>query len=219
MELENYLDKSILIIGYNLVGHNGLDYKMLRNYGINTNSFMKKTYDIMTVLIRTFGSYKGLSLDNIVQNTFNICKKKNKKANYKLIQNGQIEVVKINLRHELELLEKLFLRITSGGLVKFKTSSGLIDEHELPFFEGLPQIKEDVIEPYDFPVGGMRLQIKENIDKIVRCKKCNKYWQIKSVCYYGDTMSEKVFCPHCSNYLIELRSNLFGEQISIIEKK
>lgn len=218
MELEHYLKSSSLIIGYNLVGHNGLDYKMLQNYGIDTSSFMKKTYDIMTVLIRTFGSYKGLSLDNIALNTFHIPKKKKKKANYKLLQNGQTELVKANLKRELELIEKLFLRIRSGGLVNFKTSSQLIDEHEIPFFEGFPEINEDVIEPYDFPIGGMRLQIKEKVDKVIKCKKCNRIWQIKSITYYGDTMHEKVFCPHCNHYLTELRSNLFGEQITIMEK-
>jgi hypothetical protein len=218
-ELKNLLENAELIIGFNLVGHNGLDYKMLENHGINIEPLLAKTYDIMTVLIRTFGSFKGLSLDNIARNTFDIPKKKSKGANYKLIQSGQIEEVKINLKHELEVIEKLFLRITGGGLINFETSWRLIDEHELPFLNGFPQIGEEIVEPYDFPFAGMRLQIKEIFDKVVECKKCKRSWRIKSICYYGDTMSEKVYCPNCGNILTEVRTSLFGEPISILESQ
>lgn len=216
-ELEVILSNANLIIGYNLVGHNGLDYKMLQNYGFNTKKLLSKTYDIMTVLIRTFGSFKGMSLDNILKSTFDISKKKSKKANYKLIQSGQIDKVKKNLKHELTMIEKLFLRITSGSSINFMTSWHLLDEHELPFYNGFPIENEEIVEPLDVPIAGMRLQIKDTFNDIVFCKSCNKSWKVKSICYYGDTMSQKIYCPHCNNYLIEVRTNIFGEEIGIIE--
>lgn len=217
-ELKHILENAGLIIGFNLVGHNGIDYKMLQNHGFNIEPLLPKTYDIMTVLIRAFGSFKGLSLDNIAKNTFKTPKKKSKKANYRLIQCGHIEEVKSNLAHELKIIENLYLRITEGGLINFKTSWGLVDEHELPLFDGFPEIGEEVEEPYDFPMGGMRLQIKEVFDKAVKCEKCEKSWQIKSICYYGDTMSTPVLCPNCRNFLVKVRTSLFGEETRVIEK-
>ncbi|GEM_PF-2531706 len=218
-ELKHILDNAELIIGFNLVGHNGIDYKMLENYGIDTEPLLPKTYDVMTVLIRSFGSFKGLNLDNIARNTFNISKKKIKTPNYKLIQNGQVEQVKNNLKRELEIIERLFLKVKEGGLIKFETSWGLIDEHELPLLEGFPKRGEEIVEFYDFPIAGMRLQIKEIFDEIVKCKKCKKSWRIKSICYYGDTMPEKVYCSNCNNILIEVRTSLLGVQVSIFEKE
>jgi hypothetical protein len=217
-ELNHVLENASRIIGFNLVGYNGLDYKMLQNYGIKTEPLLSKTYDIMTVLLRVFGSFKGLSLDNIVRKTFNIPKKKGKKANYKLIQSRKIEEVKINLKHELELIEKLFIRIAEGGVINFETRLGLVDEHELTFFNGFPTKIEEIVDPYDFPVGGMRLQIKDIINEVIKCKKCKTSWQIRSLCYYGDTISEKIHCPRCNNLLMEVRTNLLGEPISILEK-
>jgi len=217
-ELENILLDVDEIIGFNLVGHNGLDYKMLENYGICVELLIPKTFDLMTVMIRTFGSYKGLSLDNIAEYTFGIKKKNTKKANYKLIQSKQIEKVKDNLKHELRIIEMLYLSVVNGGVVRFRTSLGLIDEHELPPLGGIfPEIGEEIIEPYDLPAGGMRLQIKDKFEDVVRCEKCKKYWRIKSVCYYGDTMHQKIYCPKCGNFLSEIKANMFGEQTKISE--
>ncbi len=217
-ELENILLDVDEIIGFNLVGHNGLDYKMLENYRICVEPLIPKTFDLMTVMIRTFGSYKGLSLDNIAENTFGINKKNTKKATYKLIQSKQIEKVKDNLKHELRIIEMLYLIVVNGGVMRFRTSLGLIDEHELPPLAGIfPEIGEEIIEPYDFPVGGMRLQIKDKFEDVVRCEKCKKHWRIKSICYYGDTMPQKLYCPKCGNFLIEVRASMFGEQTKISE--
>lgn len=215
-ELENILLDVDEIIGFNLVGHNGLDYKMLENYGICVELLIQKTFDLMTAMIRTFGSYKGLSLDNIAEYTFAIKKKNTKKANYKLIQSKQIEKVKDNLKHELRIIEMLYLSVVNGCVVRFRTSLGLIDEHELPPFGGIfPEIGEEIIEPYDLPAGGIRLQIKDKFEDVVRCEKCKKYWRIKSVCYYGDTMPLKTYCPKCRNFLCEVKANMFGEQTKI----
>lgn len=177
-----------------------------------------KTFDLMTVMIRTFGSYKGLSLDNIAEYTFGIKKKNTKKANYKLIQSKQIEKVKGNLKHELRIIEMLYLSVVNGYVVRFRTSLGLIDEHELLPLGGIfPEIGEEIIEPYDLPAGGMRLQIKDKFEDVVRCEKCKKYWRIKSVYYYGDTMPQKIYCPKCGNFLSEVKANMFGEQVKISE--
>ena len=218
--LRNVLFDADEIIGFNLVGHNGLDYKMLENYGISTESLILKTFDLMTLMIRVFGSYKNMSLDNIVKNTFGVKKKKTRRANYKLIQSNRIDEVKNNLKHELKLIEKLYLRVISGGIVRFRLPSGLIDEHELPPLGGMfPEPGEEIIEPYDLPIiGGPRLQIKDIYEEVIKCKKCKKHWRIKSVCYYGDTMPQKVFCPNCGNFLIEVRSSLFGEDPIISEE-
>lgn len=83
-ELEELLESADEIIGFNLVGHNGLDYTMLENHGICTEDKIYKTFDLMTLMIRTFGSYEGMSLGNIAEHTFGVKKKKSKKANYKL---------------------------------------------------------------------------------------------------------------------------------------
>jgi hypothetical protein len=185
-ELEDVLLYTNGIVGFNLVGHNGLDYKMLENYGICVELLYPKTFDLMTVMIRAFGSYKGLSLDNIAENTFGVKKKNTKKANYKLIQSKQIEKVKDNLKHELTIIEMLYLTVINGGIVRFKTPLGLIDEHELPPFAGIfPEIKEEICDPYDLPGVGIRLQIKDKFEDVVRCEKCKKHWRIKSVCYYS----------------------------------
>lgn len=219
-DLEDILLDADEIVGFNLVGHNGLDYKMLENYGICVELLIPKTFDLMTVMIRAFGSYKGMSLDNIAKNTFGIKKKNTKKANYKLIQSKQIEKVKDGLKHELRIIERLYLSVVNGEVVKFKTSLGFVDEHELPPLGGLfPEIGEEIIEPYDFPAGGMRLQIKDKFEDVVRCEKCEKHWRIKSVCYYGDTMPQNVYCPKCENFLIEVRANMLGEQPKINENK
>ena len=170
-----------MIIGYNLVGHNGLDYEILKNYKVKVDLLVPKTYDLMTLLIRTFGSYKNMHLDNFAMNTFGLKKKKNKKANYKLIQNGQLNKVKENLKHELTIIEKLFKRIEVGGVIRFQTPAGLIDEHEVCDSNGFsPKYGEETSEPYDFPLGGMRLQIKNKYDFPVKCKKCRKNWRIRS---------------------------------------
>lgn len=217
-ELEDVLLDADIVIGYNLVGHNGLDYKILENYGIFIEPLIPKTFDLMTTIIRTFGSYKGISLDNIAENTFGIKKKNTKKANYKLIQSKQIDKVESNLKLELTIIEMLYKRVLAGGIVKFKTPFGLIDEHELPPFAGIfPNIDEEITEPYDLPLVGLRLQIKDKSEKTVRCKKCKKYWRIKSICYYGDTISQKVHCPMCGNLLTNVSSNMFREQPKISE--
>lgn len=217
-ELERMLLEADQIIGFNLVGHNGLDYKMLENYGIFVDEMIPKTYDLMTSLIRSFGSYEGLSLDNIAEHTFGTTRKTKKKANYKLIQNGQIEEVKANLKNELSIIEKLYFWIVQGKIVRFKTSWGLVDQHVLPPLAGFePEAGEDIISPYDFPFAGMRLQIKDLGNEVVLCRRCGKRWQITSVCYYGDTMPEDVYCPNCGNFLAEVRSSLLGEPVKIRE--
>jgi len=217
-ELEDILLEANEIIGFNLVGHNGLDYRMLENYDICTTLLIPKTFDLMTEMIRSFGSYKGMSLGNITENTFGIKKKYSKKANYKLIRSNHIEEVKDNLKHELRIIEALYLVVVNGGIVSFRTPLGLIDEHELSPLGGIyPEIGEEIIEPYDLPVGGMRLQIKEKFEDVVRCEKCRKYWKVKSVCYYGDTMPQKVYCQKCGNFLINVKANMFGEQTKINE--
>ncbi len=219
-ELEAILYDSDEIIGFNLVGHNGLDYKILENYGICVDLLIPKTFDLMTVMIRAFGSYKNMSLDNIAENTLGIKKKKTARPNYKLIQSGQIEKVKENLKHELALIELLYDIVINGGLVRFRTPPGLIDEHELPSFAGMfPEFGEEIIDPYDLPIVGMRLQIKDKLEEVVRCEKCKKHWRIRSVCYFGDTVSQEICCPNCGNYLIEVRANLLGEQPIINEER
>ncbi len=215
-DLESVLINAGEIIGFNLVGHNGLDYRMLENCGVHVEELVPKTFDLMTAMIRSFGSYKDLSLQNLAEHTFGIKKKATRASNYRLIQSNQIERVKANLAHELTLIERLYLRVLRGGVVRFKTSWGLIDEHELAPFAGyLPGFGEEVIEPYDFPFAGMRLQIKEKSDDVVTCSNCHKSWRVKSVCYYGDTGPEKVYCPKCGNFLIEVRSSLLGEAVQI----
>lgn len=219
-ELENILLKAKEIIGFNLIGHNGLDYIILENHGIPTDFFSIKTFDIMTALIRAFGTYEGLSLDNIVEHTFGLKKKKTKKANYRLIQNNQIEKVKGNLKHELELIERLYFIIINGGTIHFRTPMGLIDAHELPPFSGFfPEYGEDIVEPYDFPFAGMRLQIKDRREEIIQCKKCNLSWIVRYISYFGDTMAEKVYCPKCGTVLTEVRTSLFGPSVEIVEVK
>lgn len=214
--LERILLGANQIIGFNLVGHDGLDYKMLENYGIDVDEMIPKTYDLMTALIRSFGSYEGLSLDNIARHTFGIRRKTSRKANYRLIQSNRIEEVKANLKNELRIIEKLYFWVAQGKIVRFKTSWGLVDQHELPPFAGFrPEAGEDIIAPYDFPFAGMRLQIKDRTDDIILCKQCNKRWRITSVCYYGDTMAEDVYCPNCNNFLVEVRSSLLGEPVRI----
>lgn len=217
-QLERVLLEVGQIVGFNLVGHNGLDYKMLENYGIAVDNMIPKTYDLMTSLIRSFGSYEGLSLDNIAEHTFGIRAKIHKKANYRLIQDNQLEEVKANLKNELNIIEKLYFRMVQGEIVRFKTSWGLIDQHELPPLAGFhPEAGEDIIKPYDFPFAGMRLQIKDRSDEIVLCRQCAKRWRIISTCYYGDTGPENVYCPNCNNFLVEVRSSLLGEPVKISE--
>jgi hypothetical protein len=217
-QLERVLLETSQIIGFNLVGHNGLDYKMLENHGVAVDKMIPKTYDLMTSLIRSFGSYKGLSLDNIAEHTFGIRAKISKKANYRLIQDNQFEQVKANLKSELTIIERLYLRMVQGKIVRFKTSWGAIDQHELHPFAGFhPEAGEDIIDPYDFPFAGMRLQIKDRSDEIVLCKQCTKRWRIISICYYGDTMPQDVYCPNCNSFLIEVRSSLLGEPVKISE--
>jgi len=219
-DLKNILTEADGIVGFNLVGHNGLDYKILKNYGICVESLIPKTFDLMTVMIRAFGSYKNMNLNNISEHTLGIKKKKINKSNYKLIQNKQFEKVKENLKHELVIIECLLITVLNGGIVRFKTPSGLIDEHELPPLGGIfPEFGEEIIQPYDFPVGGMRLQIKDKIEEVVKCNKCNLYWRITSVSYYGDTMPDKIYCPDCDSFLIQVKSNLFGEQTKIRKKQ
>lgn len=208
--LKVLLERSNEIIGFNLVGHNGLDYVMLENHGIAMKNKLYKTFDLMTLMIRTFGSYEGMGLDNIVEHTFGIKKKKSKKANYKLLRSGQVDKVKENLKHELKIIEKVYKITQNGGLIRFRTPLGLVDEHELSPLAGFsPEPEEDVISPYDLPFG-MRLQIKDKKERIVQCANCKKRWKIESICYYGDTMSEDVYCPDCGAFLTETRSNSLG---------
>lgn len=219
-ELEKILFEADEIIGFNLVGHNGLDYKILENYGICIESLIPKTFDLMTVMIRAFGSYKNMNLNNISEYTLGIKKKKSKKSNYKLIQNKQLDKVKENLKHELAIIECLFIIVLNGGLVRFRTPSGFIDEHELPPLGGIfPEFGEEILEPYDLPVVGMRLQIKDKFEEVVKCNKCNLYWRITSVSYYGDTMPEKIYCPNCEKFLIQVKANLLGEQTKIKKER
>ncbi|MFH0869753.1 MAG: hypothetical protein V1866_01705 [archaeon] len=209
--LKKLLQNAELIIGHNLVGYNGWDYKVLENNGINIKKLLPKTYDTMTAFIRTFGSYKQMSLDSISQHTFNSQKKKYSGANYRLLNAGQIDKVKENLKLELNLIEKLFLRMASGGIVNFETSAGLIDEHEMPPLSGfVPQNDEKIIEPYDFPFGGMRLQIKEMFDKVLMCEKCKQSFHVISASYYGDSSSEEIICPNCGKHLASVPSSMFG---------
>lgn len=204
------------IIGFNLIGHNGLDYKILENHGMDIKPLFKKTYDLMTAMVRTFGSYQDMSLDNIINNTFGIRKKHSNKANYKLLRSGRIDEVKQNLQHELKVIEKLFLHICKEEPIQFETSMGLIDKHEISFFAGFyPEFGEGITKPYDFPIGGMRLQIKEMFDEVIKCNKCKRVWRIKSVSYYGDTLSQKVNCPVCTNFLIEVNTSLLGGEVEV----
>lgn len=215
-KLEDKLLCAEYIIGFNLIGHNGLDYKILKNYGVEIEPFTKKTYDLMTAMVRTFGSYQNMSLDNIIRNTFGIKKKYSSKPNYKLLQNGKIKKVTQNLRHELKAIEQLFLHICKDKPIRFETSMGLIDEHEISFFAGFyPEFGEEITEPYDLPIGGMRLQIKEIFDEVIKCSRCKRVWRIKSVSYYGDTLSQKVNCPICKNFLVEVNTNLLGGEVEV----
>lgn len=43
-------------------------------------------------------------------------------------------------------------------------------------------------------------------------------WRIKSTSYYGDTLSAKVYCPNCTTFLSEVKSNVFGENVEITEE-
>ena len=214
--LKVILSSAEIIIGYNLIGYNGFDYKVLNNYGIDTKNLIKKTYDIMSLLIKTFGSYKGFGLENIAQHTFGISKKRNNTPNYILIQNKQIDKIKENLRCELEIIERLFSTIMDGGILKFRTSNGLIDEHILNPTLNNGKIVDEIIEPYDLL--GIRLQIKEKTNEEISCQKCLQKWKVKSISYYGDSIAEKIFCPICDQFLIEVNSNLLGSEI-IIENK
>lgn len=217
-KLGELLDSADEIIGFNLVGHNGLDYAMLENYGIFTEDMIYKTFDLMTSMIRAFGSYEGMSLDNIAEHTWGIKKKKSKKANYKLLQSGQLDKVKENLKQELRIIEKLYLAVETNESVRFKTPWGLVDEHILPPLGGFyPESGEEVIQPYDFPVAGMRLQIKEKSEEVIKCSKCKKNWKVESICYYGDTMSEEEYCPNCGAFLTKVRSSLLGPLPQISE--
>ena len=218
IQLERVLLEAGQIVGFNLVGHNGLDYRMLENYGIAVDNMIPKTYDLMTSLIRSFGSYEGLSLDNIAEHTFGIRAKTHKRANYRLIQANQLEEVKTNLKHELNIIERLYFRMVQGELVMFKTSWGAIDQHSLPPLAGFhPEAGEEISSPYDFPFAGMRLQIKDRSDEVVLCRQCAKRWRIISICYYGDTGPENVYCPNCSSFLVQVRSSLLGEPVKICE--
>ena len=69
------------IVGFNLVGHNGLDYQILSNCSIPTEFLVPKTFDIMSAMIRAFGSFEGFSLDNLAEHTLKMKKKKTKAAN------------------------------------------------------------------------------------------------------------------------------------------
>lgn len=219
-ELSEILNHSEIIVGYNLVGHNGLDYKILENYGINTSILNEKTLDLMTTMIRAFGSYKSMSLANFAEHTFNIKKKKSKKANYKLIQNSQFDQVRENLIHELDIIEMLLVRIIDGGIVRFKTYAGLIDEHELPPMGGFyPVYEEDLVDPYELPIAGIQMQIKRRYNFDMECSNCKKNWNIKSVSYFGDSSTDKVLCPNCRKYLTDVGSNLMGSMPEVTEIK
>lgn len=217
-ELSEVLNNSEIIVGYNLVGHNGLDYKILENYGIETSNLNEKTLDLMSTMIRTFGSYKSMSLDNFAEHTFNVKKKKSKKANYKLIQNKQFDKVKENLIHELDIIEMLLERIIDGGIVRFKTYKGLIDEHELPPMSGFyPEYEEDLVEPYELPIAGIQMQIKRRYNFDIKCSNCKKNWNIKSVSYYGDSSTDKIFCPNCREFLTDVGSNSMRSMPEVTE--
>ena len=219
-ELSEILNNSEVIVGYNLVGHNGLDYKMLENYGINTSKLNEKTLDLMTTMIRAFGSYKSMSLANFAEHTFNIKKKKSKKANYKLIKNNQFDEVKENLTHELDIIEMLLVRIIDGGIIRFKTYAGLIDEHELSPMSGFyPVYEEDIIDPYELPFAGIQMQIKRRYDFDMECSNCKKNWNIKSVSYFGDSSTDKIFCPNCKEFMTDVGSNLMGNMPEVTEIK
>jgi hypothetical protein len=218
-ELKIFLYNTGLIIGFNLVGFNGLDYKILENDGIKLELLMSKTYDIMSLLIRTFGSYNYMDLNNVAFHTLGVKKKKHKKSIYKMIQAGNYNKVEENVKNELTIIESIFRVIREGGIIKFKTPAGLIDEHEMLESDGFfPEYDEEQIAPYDFPLAGMRLPIKNRYDFIEKCKNCNKLWRIRSISYYGDTMQVKVFCPKCNGFLTKTNSNALGRDIIIEEK-
>lgn len=215
-DIEGFLLEADEIIGYNLMSAGGLDYPMLKNYHIAVDLFKNKTYDLMELMIESFGHYSNFSLNNIITHTLRVEKKKYKQSNYKLIRNGKIEKVKENLKHELEIIEMLYLHLEDGGLLRFQTPGGLIEEHEVPFLMGyFPDENKELIENYDMPLTGMRLQIKEVFKDIVKCKKCHSNWRIQSICYFGDTMSEDVFCPNCKELLINVRTSFMGPDIKI----
>ena len=217
-ELARVLAEARFIIGFNLVGHNGFDYVMLENNGIDVQNLMPKTYDIMTVLIRSFGSYSDMSLDNIACHTLGITKPKIKKGKYKLVQAGRIDEVCSSLKEELRIIETLFLHIMEGREIRFKTPAGIIDEHLLPPFDAVPRKGEDVIKPYDMPLAGMRLQIKSVYDQVISCKKCARCWRVTATCYFGDTTSEDIFCQSCGAFLVRVRTSLKGPSISLVSR-
>jgi hypothetical protein len=219
-DLKIVLYNTEYIIGYNLVGHNGLDYKILNNYGVKTDLLIEKTYDLMTVFIRVFGSYKNFNIDNIAIHTLGVRKKKNKKANYKLLRNGEFTKVMENLKRELKIIEILYSRIIAGESIRFKTPAGLINEYEIPELSGMfPEYGEDISDPYDFPFTGIRLEIKNRYDFNVKCEKCEKTWRIRSTSYYGDTLSKNIYCPGCDSFLQEVKTSVFGENVEVSEEK
>lgn len=189
---------------------------MLKNYGIAIEAFKDNTYDIMELLIESFGHYSNFSLENVAKNTLGIEKKRHRQANYKLIRNGNIDKVKENLKLELEIIEKLYCHLKKGGILQFETPSGLVDEHEIPFLMGYsPSENKALIENCDMPFTGMRLQIKAVVNEVIQCNSCKAKWRVKAVCYYGDTVGKDVLCPNCKQILTNVRTSFFGPLVDI----
>lgn len=213
-QLADLLKSSAGIIGFNLTG--GFDYTVLENYKIRTKMLRKKTIDLMPSLIKTFGSYKNLDLDNIAEHTLGKTKMK-VKARYKLVKSDP-DRLKLVLEDELKLIRELYRHIVSERPISFKNKTGFIDEHEVYLSEGVDcPPKEDMVDHYEFPFAGMTLEIKEEFKKVVKCGKCKRKWSITSRSYYGDTMREKVKCPNCGNEVVEVPSSLMGPNPQITE--
>jgi len=209
-EIEALLLEADEIIGFNLVSSGGLDYQMLRNHDVAVEFFSENTFDIMEIFIESFGNFSYFSLENIAEHTLGLPKKKRKNSNYKLIRNGHIDKVKDNLKHELGVIEKLYLHLLKGGQARFKTPGGLVNEHDVNFLLGYnPESKKELCDNYDF-IGSIRLQLKDTFDEIVMCEKCESRWRIKSSSYFGDTMKDDVHCGSCGTFLVTVPSNFSG---------
>lgn len=213
-KLENLLNNSRLIVGYNLVQSGGIDFQMLENSGIPTNRWLSKTYDLMSTMVRSFGSFEEMSLDNISKKTLKKNKKHGKTANYKLLQQGNVETVKQRLKNELKIIEELFIKVFEGHIIDFDLKNSIHPGFELnPLLGFEPDFEEEIIESQDRPWG--RTEIKRKIDEIRICKNCKSKWRVRSVSYYGDTTHEEIFCPECKASLGEVSSSHIGPLVSL----
>lgn len=212
-ELAATLEKAEGVLGFNLTG--GFDYTVLENYNVDTRALRAKTIDLMPFLIRAFGSHKNFSLDNLAEHTLGRKKIRSGTPRYKLAVNDPVKL-QVLIQQELELIRSLYRHIDAGKPVRFKTSVGLIDEHEVYLSAGQDcPPRELMMDPYDFPVGGMRLEIKNAVQRDVSCK-CKRRWRVTSRSYYGDTMSEDVPCPACGASLGKFDSSLMGHPVEVV---